>query len=225
VPVRVSSFDGHGVCCCGPRRRRPISRIGRIDPLYRQTAVGIGFGLLITIVLASTLSAMVPRASGPGAQELVVVQPVSAAPTTTAVDPSASGVGPTTGSSLAPRASPVAPTPPTTQGQPGGGPDVTGPGGTTPTTPGGMTPSTPGTGTPTVTQPTAAPTTRPTAAPTARPTATPTPRPTPAPTPRPTAAPTPAPTPPPPPDPTPEPTPTPEESCLIQLPPLPPICI
>ena len=81
-------MDGRVACRCrASYRRKPISRISRIDPLYRQTAVGIGFGLLIAIVLASTLAAMQPPPSGPGPQELVAVPPVSASPGGTGADP------------------------------------------------------------------------------------------------------------------------------------------
>ena len=53
----------------GLARRRPISQFSRIDPLYRQTAMGIAFGLVIAIILASALSAMVPPSSGSGAPQ------------------------------------------------------------------------------------------------------------------------------------------------------------
>ena len=76
---------------------RPISRIvqiGRLirtDPLYRQTAVGIGFGLLIAIVLSRALTGTVPRPSGPGAPELVLAPSVAAAPSGGVAGATASG--------------------------------------------------------------------------------------------------------------------------------------
>ena len=214
----------------GLRRRVPLDRS---DPMYRQTAVGIGIGLVIALVIVGTLAGTIPSPAGPGAPGLVLAPQVAAAP--------AGGAA----SSLAASAIPVASVVP---GASSGGTTSAGITGTTPsggasgltttggaisggTTPGGTTPGV-APGIPSATNPPSAPTAAPTAAATPRATPQPTPRPTtappppstPRPTPDPTPRPTPVPTPEPTPQPTPEPTATPDE-CLIDVPILPPVCL
>jgi hypothetical protein len=41
--------------------------LDRYDPIYRQTAVGLGFGLVIALVLVVILSTSAPIATGPAA--------------------------------------------------------------------------------------------------------------------------------------------------------------
>ncbi len=154
-------------------RRRPISRLSQIDPLYRQTAMGIGFGLLIAIVLASAFSAMVPPPSGSVAQQLVAAPLSSETPGTTVSGQASLAPDQSDGSGASPSTGAAAPTLPLTPGSPDGGPS--GAGVTTPGDP---------TAPPDPTVPTAAPPAAPTQAPTTRPTAAPTPRPTRRPRPR-----------------------------------------
>lgn len=208
---------------------------GRIDPLYRQTAIGLGLGLLIAVLVSSGLWAMLPRASGPGAPGLVLIPPALQAPVGSFEGPVASGApvdeaiagetGATTNGPTTPGTPGGAMTPATGGGtSPGArGPDVTsgaafppvgvGPAGTyTPGKPGGPTPPPPTQLPGGAPPPTGAPTPAPTPADTPTPPRPPTPDPTPADTPAPTRAPTPEPTPEDTPAPTPDPTrpPTPE---------------
>ena len=48
-------------------RRTAVAGFDRLEPIYRQTVVGIVLGLIITIVLAGILTSSVPRTSGPAA--------------------------------------------------------------------------------------------------------------------------------------------------------------